>query len=112
MPHIIIEFARETASDEQLPALLDAVHTAVATSGLFTESHIKIRMLPVTFYRTGGGDAPFVHGQLRIKQGRSESQKKALSEAVLAAICDNITATCVVTVEVVDMDVASYAKRP
>ena len=86
MPHLIIEYAQELAGEAQLMPLIDAVHLAAVSSGLFEEDHIKTRVRPVAFYRTGTGHAPFIHAQLRILSGRNEVQKKALSEAVLAAI--------------------------
>ncbi len=110
MPHLIIEYAHSLATDEQVPLLLDAVHDAALATGLFPESHIKTRAIPVQFYRTGTGSDPFIHAQLRIKAGRSEAQKKELSGVVLAAIKTQSWAAKVITVEVVDMDSASYAK--
>jgi 5-carboxymethyl-2-hydroxymuconate isomerase len=110
VPHLILEFARELAGDSAVPAMLDAVHDAAASTGLFQEDHIKTRAHPVAFYRTGTGHAPFIHAQLRIKTGRDEAQKRALSQAVLAAIREQGWPARVITVEVVDMDAATYAK--
>ena len=110
MPHLIIEYAQTLATDEQVSALLDAVHGAALASELFPEENIKTRAIPLRFYRMGSGNDPFIHVQLRIKAGRSEAQKKALSRAVLAAINSLNWPVKVVTVEAVDMDVASYAK--
>jgi len=110
MPNLIIEFSRELARDEQIPALLMSVHQAAMASGLFIESHIKTRAIPVDYFLTGGVDAPFIHAQLRIKSGRDQAQKKALSEAVLQAIRQQNWPAQVMTVEVVDMDRSSYAK--
>ncbi|MBL1260777.1 MAG: 5-carboxymethyl-2-hydroxymuconate Delta-isomerase [Thiotrichaceae bacterium] len=110
MPHFIIEYSEMIATEVQIPALLDAVHAAALSSELFPESHIKTRVIPVKFYRVGGGGHSFIHAQLRMKFGRSDAQKRALSHSVLAAIKNQRWPADVVTVEVVDMDVASYAK--
>ena len=110
MPHLIIEVAHDAATPAQIPPLLDAVHTAARDSGLFQVGHIKTRAIPVACYRTGADDRPFIHAQLRIKPGRSADQKQALATAVLAAIRGQATAAGVITVEVVEMDGASYAK--
>lgn len=110
MPHLIIEYAQDLASTEQVPALLDAVHEAALSTGLFDEHHIRTRAIPVTFYRTGTGKGPFIHAQLRIHRGRNEAQKRELSEAVLAALRAQGWPARTITVEVVDMDVATYAK--
>lgn len=111
MPHLIIQYAQDLARDEHVPAMLDAVHAAAVSTGLFDESHIRTRAFPVAFYRVGTGNEPFIHAQLRILPGRNPAQKKALSAAVLAAIRDQGWAAKVITVEVVDMDGESYAKH-
>jgi len=110
MPHLIIEYVQTLATDEQVSMLLDTVHHAALASELFPEDHIKTRAVPVKFYRVGSGDEPFIHAQLRIKAGRNEEQKQALSSMVLAAIKSLQWPAKVITVEVVDMDVSSYAK--
>lgn len=112
MPHVIVEFARELASDAQVMAMVDAVHRAVVASGLFEIDHVKTRAIPLMFYRCGTGSDPFMHAQLRIHAGRTDVQKKALSDAVLAALCAQGWPAKVVTVEVVEMNRASYAKYP
>lgn len=48
--------------------------------------------------------------QCRIHVGRSDSQKKQLTEAVLAALVEQGLGVEVMTAEVVEIDRASYAK--
>lgn len=111
MPHLIIEFARDLAEDGEIPALLDAVHNAALSTGLFQEEHIRTRAVPVIHYCTGTGRAPFMHAQLRIHSGRSTDDKHALSTAVLAALRAAHWPVASITVEVVDMDRDTYAKH-
>ena len=110
MPHLIIDFSNELATDERIGSMMDAIHQAAQSTRLFEESHIKIRMLPVQYYRTGKGRDTFIHAQLRIHSGRTAEQKKLLSEAVLISIQDQHWPVKRVTVEVVDMDKDSYSK--
>lgn len=110
MPHLIIEFAEELADAEQVGQMLDAVHDAAYGTGLFEHSHIRTRAIPVRHYRTGGQPRPFMHAQLRIHSGRNAAQKRTLSESVLRALRDQSWPAQSITVEVVDMDLASYAK--
>ena len=111
MPHLIIEFADKLAVDNSIPKMLDAIHIATAETGLFIESHLKTRAIPVKYYRTGVGRDTFVHAQLRIKSGRNEKQKKKLSESVLSAIVKQAWPVKIVTVEVVDIDSTTYSKH-
>jgi 5-carboxymethyl-2-hydroxymuconate isomerase len=110
MPHLIVEYAEASASEAQVARMLDAVHAAAESTGLFEPTHIKTRAVPVRHYRTGTGRHPFIHAQLRIKAGRDDAQKKALSHAVLAALKAQEFPVQVITVEVVDMDAGTYAK--
>jgi 5-carboxymethyl-2-hydroxymuconate isomerase len=110
MPHVIVEYTTNAVEAERVPGLLDAVHRAVFDSGMFEPDHIKSRALPITDYRCGTDDRPFIHVQLRIRPGRDTEQKRYLSQAVLAAIRDRDAPARVVTVEVVELDAASYAK--
>ncbi len=110
MPHVILEFTEDSASPDQISPLLDSVHQAVIDSGLFRPSHIKSRAVPVAHYRTGTNQRPFIHVQLRIKPGRSPSQKQALTAAVVGAIRDQKLAACIITAEVVDLEADSYSK--
>ena len=103
MPHMVL--------DEQIPHMIDAVHHAAFSTGLFVETHIRTRAIPVSFYRTGTGYEPFIHAQLRIHSGRDEKQKKDLSRTVLNAILQQGWPASVVTVEVVDMDIDSYSRH-
>lgn len=111
MPHLIIEFSHELASDERLGSMMQAVHESAFSSGLFEESHIKIRMIPIRYYLTANSRDSFLHAQLRILSGRTPEQKKMLSQAVLAAIQDQHWPVKRITVEVVDMDRDSYFRH-
>lgn len=110
MPHLIIEFSKGLAEAEQIEAMLDAVHLAAADTGLFDESHIRVRAIPVAHYRVGGVREPFIHVQCRIHAGRNTAQKKQLSEAVLSVIRGQGWSVRVCTVEVVEMERASYSR--
>ncbi|MCW8955956.1 MAG: 5-carboxymethyl-2-hydroxymuconate isomerase [Gammaproteobacteria bacterium] len=110
MPHLIIEFSHELATDERVGSMMEAVLLAAQLTGLFEQNHIKVRMIPIQYYRTIKGRDAFIHAQLRIHSGRNAQQKKLLSEAVLASIREQHWPVKQITVEVVDMDRDSYSK--
>lgn len=110
MPHLIIEYPQDAVGEEQAESMLEGVHQAALGTGLFDESHIRIRAVPLLHYRAGGERVPFIHVQCRIHAGRDETQKRRLSEAVLAAIHEQALSMKVITVEIVEMARASYAK--
>lgn len=110
MPHLIIEYPQDIAATEKVESMLDAVHGAAAATHLFEESHIRIRAIPLTHFRAGGKREPFIHVQCHIHDGRTDIQKRQLSEAVVSAISKQGLEVKVITVEVMEMDRASYAK--
>lgn len=110
MPHLIIEYAQNMEVEDKVPAMLNAVHNAAVASGLFDEGNIKVRAIPLVHYRFGKGRDPFIHAQLRIQMGRNQDQKKALSNAVLKTLREQNWPAGMITVEVVEMDTATYAK--
>ena len=111
MPHLIIEYAQDLATRQQLNVMLDVVHEAAVETGLFDESHIRVRAIPVEHYRVAGKRDPFIHVQCRIHSGRTAEQKRLLSEVVLRAIGALDLAAKTLSVEVVDMDRSTYARH-
>lgn len=110
MPHILIEFSAGQAGQAQVETLLDAVHDALAATGLFETGHIRLRAIPLHHYRCAGARTPFIHAQLRIHSGRGSDEKRRASAAVLAALRAQQWPAEVITVEVVEMERESYAK--
>lgn len=91
--------------------LLQAVYQGAVESGLFTPSAIKSRAIACDYYMVGDQVADFVHINLRILAGRTDAQKKQLTDAVLAKLSDLSISPLSITAEVQDMHVESYAKR-
>lgn len=110
MPHLMIEYPQDMLEAVQVEEMLDAVNDAAAATELFKVSHIRVRAVPLVHYRAGGRKEPFIHVQCRIHAGRTDEQKRRLSEAVLGAIREQGLAVKVITVEVMEMDGSSYAK--
>ena len=110
MPHLIIEYSDSLLTDEQVRLMIESIHAAVIETALFKRENIKIRFIPIQFYKIGDGDEIFLHAQLRIKPGRSKLQKKLLSGYVLNAIKKIDSDVDVITVEISEMDADSYNK--
>ena len=110
MPHIIVEYAEQLASDVQIESILQGLHRSIADSGLFDESHIKTRAYPFRDFTNAGSTDPYIHIQARIKSGRDAENKMRLSEEILAGLRPLNIPASVVTVEIIDMDRNSYGK--
>ena len=113
MPHCIIEHSSTLDSN----ALIPKVFSACQESSLFEQdgSDIKVRVLPFEHYQTGtvqsaSSPADFIHVTMRILSGRNTEQKLMLSKLVLESLATLALKGCSTSVEVVDIDRASYSK--
>ena len=110
MPHIIVEYSEQIADEEEVDAMLKAIHHSVADSGLFKANQIKTRAYPFREFTNAGGNNPYIHIQARIKSGRDLDNKKRLGEEILAGLGTLSIPASVITVEIIDMDRDSYGK--
>jgi 5-carboxymethyl-2-hydroxymuconate isomerase len=102
MPHLYVEYTDNLAG---LPG-----------QQLLTELNAFVRLLPVSQFEIGSAPANrgFVHVQLRLLAGRTDTAKKELSEGI-AAVLHRLTPQPAgmmvqLSVEIADMDKASYYK--
>lgn len=110
MPHCIIEFSDPVKNTAPPAQLVDAVYKAAFQSGLFEGPDIKTRASAFAVYQTGAQVLDFVHVTVRLLAGRTEAQKAQLSKLILDALLTLKLSNTSLTVEVVDMERASYAK--
>jgi 5-carboxymethyl-2-hydroxymuconate isomerase len=108
LPHCIIEHSASLEADSLLPL----VYQGALLSQLFEPdgSDIKVRTVAYQHASSGGQPMPFVHVQLKILTGRTLQQKQALSKLVLQQLTQLDLQGCSHTVEVIDIDRASYSK--
>ena len=108
MPHCIVEHSASLDGD----LISSQVFSGAMKSQLFEAdgSDIKVRAAAYHSYLTGQIKSDFVHVILRILSGRTPEQKKELSKIVLDQLQKLGLQSCSLTVEVVDIDRASYSK--
>lgn len=108
MPHCVIEHSDNIDGNTLVPL----VYAGALKSSLFESegSDIKIRALSYANYQTGNVNIGFVHVTLKILSGRTPEQKKALTKLVLEQVNTLAMMQCSISVEVADVDRASYAK--
>ncbi|MDG6773079.1 hypothetical protein QCB45_01960 [Thiomicrorhabdus sp. ZW0627] len=110
MPHIILEYSQDTIPDNVVKTMVSSAYDAVKSTGLFDEANLKVRAHPVTHYQLGLLDCGFIHVMCRIHSGKTDEQKRLLTQTVLKNLEGLFKGSVVITVEVVDMDKSTYAK--
>jgi 5-carboxymethyl-2-hydroxymuconate isomerase len=108
LPHCIIEYSENFK--ESIDEIIYSVHRGALASGLFDESDIKTRSVSYENFQTGTSKKSFIHVSSKILLGRSRDQKSELSNAILSQLKKLNFVSCSLTVEVIDIDKASYAK--
>ncbi|WP_226665025.1 5-carboxymethyl-2-hydroxymuconate Delta-isomerase [Microbulbifer aggregans] len=115
MPHLVIEYSQQLEDTLSIANLVTNGQQAMCDTGLFTPSAIKTRALPYRDFVLGdsreSGAGGFIHAEVRILEGRTTEQKEALSAAIFTSLCEAAPEVAEVSVEVRDMDKASYSKR-
>ena len=108
MPHCVIEHSAKIDGE----TLISSVYEGALKSNLFEPegSDIKVRAVPYSNFKTGNVDINFVHVTLKILSGRSLIQKTDLTHLVLEQLKTLQITNCSISVEVADIDRASYAK--
>ncbi len=110
MPHIIVEYEERLCDSIEISSILQAIHLSVAESGLFKANQIKTRAYSFHDHTHAGKQNPYIHIQARIKSGRDADNKKRFADVILSSLKPLGIQASVVTVEVIDMDRASYGK--
>lgn len=115
MPHLTLEYTANLAGFVPARALA-AINAASLASGLFGEADIKSRALALDCFQVGVEATPrgFVHVRIALLSGRGSDERRALAEAVLAALAPAVDAPpgmeIQLSVETVELDRPSYAK--
>jgi len=108
---LIIEDAAPLAKDTDMQALVEAEFNGATATVLFDPAAIKARAHPADAYWIGDAKQPFAHINIKLLPGRTNVQKKALSQSVFDAVTALLTADVAVSVEVNDLDADVYTKR-
>lgn len=116
MPHLYVEYTDNLAGlpGQQLLTELNAF--VCGHPSILDEADVKARLLPVSQFEIGSApvNRGFVHVQLRLLAGRTDTAKKELSEGI-AAVLRRLTPQPAgmmvqLSVEIADMDKPSYYK--
>lgn len=110
MPHCIIEHSNNIDGK----SLVSAVYSGAKCSQLFAVSDIKVRTMSFDVYQAGDGVSvpqSFVHVTTKILSGRSLEQRSELSRWILSELDALTLCDASITVEVVGIETASYAKK-
>ncbi len=112
MPHIIVEYAGHLDETHCMNTMCKTLFDAAAASGVFPDiSAIKVRAMPCPFSLIGTEPQSFAHVTIRLLAGRDDAVKADLTRAILATLDQALPEVGSLSVDIKDIDTASYAKR-
>jgi len=117
MPHIVIEYTPNLTDLPFDTMLADVTRRLAESPEVQDEADLKARVVRADWFRVGLADSQrgFIHVTVRILAGRTEQAKQDFSRRVADGMLEHMPAfenglTVHLSVEVVDMDRASYRK--
>lgn len=110
MPHFIIECNKGVSDSLDPKDLVKTVFDTALTSGLFEKHNIKSRLKTYEESLVAGEDNDFIHVWGYIREGRSATQKRSLSESIVGSIKDLQPHLFVVSCNIQELDEDSYVK--
>jgi 5-carboxymethyl-2-hydroxymuconate isomerase len=116
MPHLTVEITSNLEPLLAPDALLKQAHEALLASGSFEGGDVKSRLVWRELFEIGrrGTGEGFVHASLELLAGRPETVRRALSQAVVAALVGGLPRgvgfPVQVSCDVRDMNRDCYAK--
>lgn len=111
MPHFVADCSPELLRIHDEGTIIDALHRAAYSSGLFEESDIKVRVHPFEHYAVGGRRDDFIHVFCWIMQGRSVEQRAALSKAIVSELAGMFPALPRIAANIAEFEKATYFNR-
>ncbi|MCB0397825.1 MAG: 5-carboxymethyl-2-hydroxymuconate Delta-isomerase [Flavobacteriales bacterium] len=114
MPHFIVDCSESILTQKSPDEIMGLINHTAFASGLFAESGpggIKVRLAPYKHYYTVNEKEDFIHVFAHIMEGRTDQQKRALSDMVVSALKELFPDVPVVSMNVYEFDKASYTNR-
>jgi 5-carboxymethyl-2-hydroxymuconate isomerase len=111
MPHAIIEYAQSLTSQLDPKTLMTSVFDGAVNSALFDEADIKVRAMAFEYHQSGKSVDHFIHVTMKLLSGRTLEQRAYLSTCVMAELETLHLESLSLTVEVMEIERASYLKR-
>ncbi|MCE9684862.1 5-carboxymethyl-2-hydroxymuconate Delta-isomerase [Shewanella sp. AS16] len=111
MPHCVIEYSAPLAEVLAIDELVRCVHQGAIASALFEPASIKTRALRCEHFAVGEAAGSFIHIGFAIMPGRSQAQKQQLTRAVYDLIAHLVAEVDSLTMNITELDDATYFKQ-
>ncbi|PCK07569.1 MAG: 5-carboxymethyl-2-hydroxymuconate isomerase [Alteromonadaceae bacterium] len=83
MPHFLTDCSESIFMLHPEERIIEEIHNAAKSTGLFNENDIKVRVNSFKKYSTGNNVVDFIHVFAYIMEGRSDEKKLNLSKNIV-----------------------------
>lgn len=111
MPHFIIDCSENIISIKSPKEIIQKVYDTAESTGLFDKGDIKVRIHPFEHYTVGNTKDDFIHIFANIMEGRTDSQKKDLSERIITELKLMFPDVPIISINIRDFEKATYCNR-
>ena len=90
MPHFIVEYSENLASDMDVRAMMKQIADAAVSTGIFPLPGLRGRSYPAKDYWVADGhpDNAFLHLTIKMGHGRDIEARRRAAETIFKALCD------------------------
>ena len=111
MPHFIIHCSNSVVQQINADEFMQQVYDEAEATGLFDPKDIKVRIAAFEHYNIGNSKDDFIHVFANIMEGRTDAQKKGLSERIVSRLKQTFPEVPIISINVRDFEKASYVNR-
>ena len=111
MPHFVIDCSENIIRIKSPKEIIQKVYDTAESTNLFDEGDIKVRINPFEYYNVGNTKHDFIHIFANIMEGRNVSQKKNLSERIVAELKLMFPDVPIISINIMDFEKATYCNK-
>lgn len=111
MPHFVIDCSENILNIKSPKEIIQKVYDTAESTDLFDKGDIKVRINPFKYYTIGNTEDDFIHIFANIMEGRTISQKKNLSERIIAELKLMFPDIPIISINIRDFEKATYCNK-
>jgi len=111
MPHFVIDCSENIIKIKSPKEIIQKVYDTAESTDLFDKGDIKVRINPFEYYNIGNTKDDFIHIFANIMEGRTVSQKKNLSERIIAELKLMFPYVPIISINIRDFEKATYCNK-
>ena len=111
MPHFVIDCSENIINLKPPEEIMQAVYDTAASTGLFDQGDIKVRINPFKYFNTGNTKGDFIHVFANIMEGRNPTQKSSLSKKIVARLKLMFADIPIISMNIRDFEKATYCNK-